>query len=83
MLNRRAVLLAIGSGGLASLAAACQNSPEQREAELIREWFRSLHHVDVSDEEIKDIREYMRRPPLEVDPMVQPATLFDPEVDLG
>jgi hypothetical protein len=52
------------------------------ESELIREWFRSVHHVEVTDDEIKDIREYILRPSMETDPMVQPAILFNPEVDL-
>jgi len=83
MLNRRTALMTIVSGSLGSLSAACHNSSERREAEWIREWFRSIHHVEVTDDEIKDIREYIHRPSLNTDPMVQPAILFNPEVDVG
>ena len=58
MLNRRLALAAIASGGLGSILAGCGRSRHSEE-ELVREWFRSVHQVDLADQDVKEILEYI------------------------
>jgi len=44
-------------------------------------WFREHHHVELADEALAPIRDYLHRPLAVADPTMQPPLLFDPEVD--
>ena len=82
MLNRRSALATLIAGGTGTLAAACgtRGVPE-RERQLVRHWFKTMNHLDLTEEEVDGVIEYLHRPPLTPDPSLQPALLFNPEVE--
>lgn len=79
-LSRRTVL-ALASSGAVSLVAACRSAGSGSEDHAIRAWFREHHHVELADEALAPIRDYLHRPLAVADPTMQPPLLFDPEVD--
>jgi hypothetical protein len=79
--SRRSVLALLAAGGTGALAA-CRTSTNG-EASALRVWFREHHKIELSDDEIGAIREYLARPVRSHRADTQPAMLFDPEVDLG
>ena len=81
-LSRRTVL-ALASSGAVSLAAACRSAGSGSEDHVIRAWFREHHDVELADEALMPIREYLHKPLTVTDPALQPPLLFDPEVDAG
>jgi hypothetical protein len=82
-MNRRTLLgMLAASGG--ALGVACRSRDNADQRPLIRQWFKAQHNVDLSDEAVDEVREYLRQSAAPApDPALQPGTLFDAEVDLG
>lgn len=82
-ITRRTILSVLASGAASSLAAACSAAgPGDRDA-AIRAWFREVHDIELADDALAPIRDYLRRQTTPSDPAMQPPLLFDPEVDAG
>jgi hypothetical protein len=81
--SRRAVLSVLATGGAASLAAACRATGSGDQDAAIRAWFRQVHDIELVDDALGPIREYLQHQATQTDPSMQPPLLFDPEVDVG
>jgi hypothetical protein len=81
-ITRRNALVALAGGAAASLAVACRTSPAGEDA-AIRGWFRERYNLELEDDALAPIREYLHQTVKVSDPGLQPPLLFDPEVDVG
>ena len=82
MISRRAALWFCVSAGAGGMTLACRANPDQMN-ETIRSWFRGQRLPEPTAADLVAIRQYLERAPLRPDATIQPAVLFNPEVDLG